>query len=150
MITLSQNLECKKCFDREEIIHSLIKSTLAEPDENGNSVEAMQILCHASSINHIEYPPCSSMLKASNKLFQEKIMQWGGLIAIFYINKNAKSKSMKEMCQEINIEEFFKENKLERMANTIKEYLDNSSSTLPKVQNKDRSASFPKYYLNNV
>lgn len=107
---------------------------------------AIEVLYNASLISESPY---MEKLSAIQKQFRQKIIQWGGFAAMFYVDRNAKA--LKEVCEKLGIRKYVKGKKLKATINSVRMYLrSKDSGSLPAIQSPDdkavkREILFPKY-----
>jgi len=154
-VGLAEDQDDRRSFMKSEVIHQLVICSLLSCGESAKesprlinmSKKAVEILYKASSITDSPY---MDKLIPDQKKFQQKMIQWGGFAAMFYVDRN--SKLLKKACEELKIRKYIKGKKLEATINSVKVYLKSKRDTLPKIcspeENKTKHETlFPEYII---
>lgn len=107
VVKASQDLHVRKSLLQMEVVHAAIEVALTscrEQDSQGSALEeqgyakdAVAVLCNLANFDKAKFYIPGETVRQEKDL--RKFLLWGGLLALYYVGANAKTKEVIEFCE---------------------------------------------------
>eukprot|EP00826_Nyctotherus_ovalis_P045285 TRINITY_DN4992_c0_g1_i3.p3 TRINITY_DN4992_c0_g1~~TRINITY_DN4992_c0_g1_i3.p3 ORF type:complete len:129 (-),score=34.09 TRINITY_DN4992_c0_g1_i3:122-508(-) len=92
------------------------------------SKKAIQVLYNVTSLGPIRKCTYMSAITIEQKIVRLKIIQWGGLVALAYIDRSCKIKPVKSLCETLDLRRLIKGKKLRAVVESIRLHMKKTAS----------------------